>query len=393
MASKTIDDRTGPRGPGKDSHACILSLAGIRKSFSGTEVLHELDLSIDRGEFVTLLGPSGCGKTTTIRIVAGLEQPDGGRVLLAGKDVTSLPPDKRRVNTVFQNYALFPHMNVFKNVAYGLKIQGVPKEEIRRRVKEILELVELPGYEERRPTELSGGQRQRVAIARALVLRPEILLLDEPLGALDLQLRRQMQRELKAIQSRLGITFIYITHDQEEALNMSDRIVVMREGRIEQSGTPAAIYERPATRFAATFIGESNILDGTVGETAGGACVFRTAGGACLFAAPTADRLPDDPGLCIRPDDIKLTRELVEGFGLAGVITDQQYTGSILRTAVRLGDGTVIKANRHGRLRHQMETGETVQVSWNPAHAALIGGYKDEELPPARSCGEAEVLS
>lgn len=372
----------------------ILSLEHIRKSFGDAAVLHGLNLSIRRGEFVTLLGPSGCGKTTTIRIIAGLERPDGGRVILSGADVTALPPDKRKVNTVFQNYALFPHMNVYKNIAYGLKILGIKKEEIRKRVGEILELVELPGFENRRPSELSGGQRQRVAIARALVLNPEILLLDEPLGALDLQLRRQMQRELKAIQSRLGITFIYITHDQEEALNMSDRIVVMREGRIEQAGAPAAIYERPATRFAASFIGESNILDGKLGEIQGGAAVFETADGVCLCAAPTADTLPTDSALSVRPDDIRLTREPPAGFTLSGVITDQQYTGSLLRTAVRLGDGAVVKANRHGRLRNQMETGETVYVSWNPAHAALIGGYKEEEPAScSASCGEAEEIA
>ena len=372
----------------------ILSLEHIRKSFGGEAVLHDLNLSIRQGEFVTLLGPSGCGKTTTIRIIAGLERPDGGRVILSGADVTALPPDRRRVNTVFQNYALFPHMNVYKNIAYGLKILGVKKEEIRRRVMEILELVELPGFENRRPAELSGGQRQRVAIARALVLNPEILLLDEPLGALDLQLRRQMQRELKAIQSRLGITFIYITHDQEEALNMSDRIVVMREGRIEQAGSPAAIYERPATRFAASFIGESNILDGGLGEIQGDAAAFETPAGVCLCAAPTADPLPADQALSVRPDDICVTREPPAGFTLSGVITDQQYTGSLLRTVVRLDDGTSVKANRHGRLRNQMETGERVYISWNPAHAALIGGYREEE-PAARpaSCGEAEEIA
>ncbi len=370
----------------------ILSLSQIRKSFSDTEVLHGLDLEIGRGEFVTLLGPSGCGKTTTIRIVAGLERPDSGRVILNGKDVTDLPPDKRRVNTVFQNYALFPHMNVYKNIAYGLKIQGVDKEEIRRRVKEMLELVELPGFENRRPAELSGGQRQRVAIARALVLQPEILLLDEPLGALDLQLRRQMQRELKSIQSRLGITFIYITHDQEEALNMSDRIVVMREGYIEQAGTPAGIYEHPATRFAASFIGESNILDGRLGEREGEASVFETAAGRCLCAAPTAKTLPADTALSVRPDDIQLTKEPPAGFTLSGVIEDQQYTGSLLRTTLRLTDGTVIKSNRHGRLLGQMETGQQVYVSWNPAHAAVIGGYAPAEKEDSRTvCGEAEA--
>ena len=369
----------------------ILSLEHISKSFGTADVLADLSLSIRKGEFVTLLGPSGCGKTTTIRIIAGLERPDGGRVILSGEDVTHLPPDKRQVNTVFQNYALFPHMNVYKNIAYGLKIQGLSKEEIRRQVREMLELVELPGFEGRRPGELSGGQRQRVAIARALVLRPKVLLLDEPLGALDLQLRRQMQRELKAIQSRLGITFIYITHDQEEALNMSDRIIVMREGKIEQIGTPAAIYERPATRFAASFIGESNILDCRIQEIREGLAVLSIGDGLALCPAPTADTLPEPLALSIRPDDLELTREPVQGFTLTGRVTDQQYTGSLLRTTVALSDGTTVKANRHGRLRDQLRAGDAVYVSWKPAHGAIIGGYVGDQPAARSSCGEAEA--
>ena len=217
-----------------------------------------------KGEFVTLLGSSGCGKTTTLRIIAGLEQPDSGQVFLDGKDVTSLEPNQRNVNTVFQNYALFPHMNVADNIGYGLKLKKTPKAEISRRVKEMLELVQLPGFERRKPSELSGGQRQRVAIARALVNNPEVLLLDEPLGALDLQLRRAMQQELKRLQKKLGITFIYITHDQEEAINMSDTIAVMNHGRFEQIGTPDEIYNHPKTSYVATFVGNANILTGIV---------------------------------------------------------------------------------------------------------------------------------
>ncbi|MFQ8690502.1 MAG: ABC transporter ATP-binding protein, partial [Blautia sp.] len=242
----------------------LLEIRDIKKQFDGTEVLEGINLSIERGEFITFLGPSGCGKTTTLRIIAGLETPDGGQVLLEGQDVTKLDPNRRDVNTVFQNYALFPHMNVADNVGYGLKIRKVPKEEIRRRVEEMLTLVQLEGFEKRKPSELSGGQKQRVAIARALINRPKVLLLDEPLGALDLQLRRTMQLELKKLQKRLGITFIYITHDQEEAINMSDRIVVMNKGVFEQIGTPDEIYNHPETSYVATFVGSANIKKGRV---------------------------------------------------------------------------------------------------------------------------------
>ena len=240
-----------------------LELKEIKKSFTeGEAVLDNISLEISKGEFITLLGSSGCGKTTTLRIIAGLEQPDAGSVWLDGREVTGLEPNQRDVNTVFQNYALFPHMNVAENIGYGLKLKKVPKSEIRKKVSRMLELVQLEGYEKRKPSELSGGQKQRVAIARALVNNPKILLLDEPLGALDLQLRRAMQIELKHLQKKLGITFIYITHDQEEAINMSDRIAVMRDGRIEQIGTPDEIYNHPKTSYVATFVGNANILHG-----------------------------------------------------------------------------------------------------------------------------------
>ena len=237
----------------------ILELKGIKKSFDTTDVLKGIDLQVEEGEFITILGSSGCGKTTTIRIIAGLEEADEGTVFLNGQEVTGLEPNERDVNTVFQNYALFPHMTVEGNVGYGLKIKNVPKAEIKKRVEEVLRLVQLEEYGKRKPSELSGGQKQRVAIARAIVNDPKILLLDEPLGALDLQLRRQMQVELKHLQQSLHITFIYITHDQEEAAAMSDRIVVMNEGRIEQIGTPKEIYESPATEYVAKFIENSKL--------------------------------------------------------------------------------------------------------------------------------------
>ena len=242
----------------------LIDLKDISKDFDGTTVLNHINLYVRKKEFITLLGPSGCGKTTTLRIIGGFEYPTTGEVYFEGQNITDLPPYKRRVNTVFQKYALFPHLNVQDNIAFGLKIAKVPKDEIRRRVDRMLDLVNLSGYGKRRVDQLSGGQQQRIAIARALVNEPEVLLLDEPLGALDLKLRKEMQLELKSMQQRLGITFIYVTHDQEEALTMSDTVVVMNDGRILQIGDPKRIYDEPANAFVADFIGESNILRGTM---------------------------------------------------------------------------------------------------------------------------------
>ena len=242
----------------------LIDLKGISKEYDGVKVLKDINLYIRRKEFVTLLGPSGCGKTTTLRIIGGFETASEGTLLFEGKDIGHLPPYKRRVNTVFQKYALFPHLNVYDNIAFGLKLKKVPKAEIAKRVEAMLELVNLKGYGKRHVDALSGGQQQRVAIARSLVNEPEVLLLDEPLGALDLKLRKEMQLELKAMQQRLGITFIYVTHDQEEALTMSDTVVVMKDGTIQQIGDPKSIYDEPANAFVADFIGESNILRGTM---------------------------------------------------------------------------------------------------------------------------------
>jgi len=351
----------------------VLTLDHIQKSFGGVSALKGVSLDVKEGEFVTFLGPSGCGKTTTLRIIGGFEQPDSGKVILNGTDVTNFPPNKRMVNTVFQNYALFPHFTVEKNIGYGLKIQGVNKSEISARVKEALELVQLTEYGKRMPSQLSGGQRQRVAIARAVINHPHVLLLDEPLGALDLQLRRQMQNELKSLQKRLGITFIYITHDQEEALFLSDRIVVMNSGQFEQIDTPLKIYEQPKTRFAAQFIGMSNLIDTTLSKLgndsnaeldyAGGKIKAQLAEHALQTGSPVS--------LSVRTERVDYGEESKFGFQLEGTIKERSYIGGTLRTILTLGEGQEIVATESGR-DSQPEIGTKVFVFWNPAHAAVI---------------------
>ncbi len=282
----------------------IIKLENISKSFGEEDILENFSVEIARHEFVTILGPSGCGKTTTLRLIGGFELPDSGRILFDGEDITSLPPYKRRLNTVFQKYALFPHMNVFDNVAFGLSIKKVDKKIIKEKVSDVLKLVNLKGFENRNISSLSGGQQQRIAIARALVNEPEVLLLDEPLGALDLKLRQEMQLELKKIQTKLGITFIYVTHDQEEALTMSDEIIVMNDGQIQQKGTPVDIYNEPKNAFVAGFIGESNIIDGIMKKD----LLVQFAGQdfVCLDSGFDKNELVD---VVIRPEDIKFDKE------------------------------------------------------------------------------------
>ena len=247
----------------------IVELEGVNKIYGKNHVVKDLELKVKEGEFLTLLGSSGCGKTTTLRMIAGFEEPSSGSIKVEGESIESKEPFERDVNTVFQSYALFPHKTIFDNIAYGLKMKKVPKNEIKKRVMEMMELVQLEGFEKRYPSQLSGGQKQRVAIARALINRPKVLLLDEPLGALDLKLRKQMQLELKRLQRKLNITFIYVTHDQEEALTMSDRIAIMHDGVLDQLGTPTEIYEKPETKFVATFIGETNTFDGAISNIDG----------------------------------------------------------------------------------------------------------------------------
>ncbi len=324
----------------------ILQLRQIRKSFDNTEVLKGIDLEVAQGEFITLLGASGCGKTTTLRIIAGLELPDAGQVILEGQDITNREPNKRDVNTVFQNYALFPHMNVSDNVGYGLKIRKVPKAEIERKVEQALRLVQLEEYGKRMPDQLSGGQKQRIAIARAVINEPKVLLLDEPLGALDLKLRRQMQLELKRLQKQLGITFIYITHDQEEAINMSDRIGVMHEGILEQLGTPNEVYYQPQTSYVADFVGNANILHKN-GET---------------FAIRSENILMNGEAVC--------TQE--------AVVVEKSFAGGQLRILFGLPDGQTITASRYG-IDNDLQPGQKVKIGWNAKDAVkVIDNDKDE---------------
>ncbi|MGI6705721.1 MAG: spermidine/putrescine ABC transporter ATP-binding protein [Clostridia bacterium] len=298
----------------------IIELANVSKEFDGTEVLKNINLYIRRNEFLTLLGPSGCGKTTTLRIIGGFETPTTGEVMFEGQNITDLPPYKRRVNTVFQRYALFPHMNIAENIAFGLRIKKIPKDATEEKVDNILKLVNLSGYQNRSVDSLSGGQQQRVAIARALVNEPEVLLLDEPLGALDLKLRKDMQIELKNMQKKLGITFVYVTHDQEEALTMSDTIVVMRDGMIQQIGSPEDIYNEPKNAFVADFIGESNIVDGVMLED----FLVQFAG----HQFPCVDKgfqRNENVDVVIRPEDIKIVTP--EGDLLKGTVISVTFKG------------------------------------------------------------------
>ena len=406
-----------------------LELKEIKKSFTeGEAVLDNISLVISKGEFITLLGSSGCGKTTTLRIIAGLEQPDAGSVWLDGREVTGLEPNQRDVNTVFQNYALFPHMNVAENIGYGLKLKKVPKNEIKKKVSQMLELVQLEGYEKRKPSELSGGQKQRVAIARALVNNPKVLLLDEPLGALDLQLRRAMQIELKHLQKKLGITFIYITHDQEEAINMSDRIAVMKDGRIEQIGTPDEIYNHPKTSYVATFVGNANILHGVVERVQGYNAVVKIGNDRVIVNPGTNQQNTEkDSGrqmqneettvereqntearqylaagekvtLAVRSENILLQEGTITGdadtdnrdavdisvaddildthntnsiSGLQAPVTEKNFAGGQLRVTLKLSDGTELIASRYG-IDASVAEGQTVRCSFLPTDAVLV---------------------
>lgn len=344
----------------------LLSLRDVGKGYDGRAAVDRLSLDIRDGEFLTLLGPSGCGKTTLLRLIAGFERPDSGSIALAGTDITALPPEQRPLNTVFQNYALFPHLNVFDNVAYGLRREGRPKGEIAARVAAALAMVELGEFARRKPHQLSGGQQQRVAIARAVVKRPRLLLLDEPLSALDYQLRRAMRSELKRLQRDLGIAFLFVTHDQEEALAMSDRIAVLRDGAVQQLGTPREIYERPANLFTARFVGETNLFPARVVALHGDRvlCDIRGLRRACQRPDfPVA--VGQDLHLLLRPEDLRvLAPDAAQGF--PGSLVERSYRGSTLEIRIRLDDGQqVLVSCAADAPEVAREVGESVTVGWS----------------------------
>ncbi len=368
-----------------------IRISRVSKRFHEVAAVDDLSLDIERGEFFSMLGPSGCGKTTTLRMIAGFEEVSEGTIRLGDQDVTNIPPFRRDVNTVFQNYALFPHLNVYENVAFGLRRKKIADADIKRRVGEFLALVELPGYERRKTSQLSGGQQQRVALARALINRPRVLLLDEPLGALDLKLRKQMQIELKRIQTEVGITFVYVTHDQEEAMTMSDRIAVMRAGKIEQLGSAEELYERPATDFVSGFLGVSNLLPGTVKSASGDVLNVELDDGRTVRA--TVSGATPSTGahvrVGVRPEKLKLSA-LADGDAadassdtnsIEGSIIDASYVGVSTQYIVRLADGKdVIVYHQNldtSGVGERHSDGQRVRLTWLPKHTFVITDRAD----------------
>jgi spermidine/putrescine transport system ATP-binding protein len=374
-------------------------LENVTKTFGEFTAVDDLSLDVKHGEFFSLLGPSGCGKTTTLRMIGGFEDVTAGSIFLGDREVTDLPPFVRPVNTVFQNYALFPHLDVFENIAFGLRRRRTPVGEIRHQVAAMLDLVDLPGYERRKPNQLSGGQQQRVALARALVNNPDVLLLDEPLGALDLKLRKQMQVELKRIQSEIGITFIFVTHDQEEAMTMSDRIAVMRNGRIEQLGQPEELYERPRTQFVAGFLGVSNLLDGEVAGRSGEYVEIRLADGTVVRAPAAATNDATSVRVGVRPEKLRV---LPRGAGsesgggesnaLEGTVLDASYIGVSTQYLVQTADGhklTVYAQNLEiGGAGEAIADGEAVRLAWKPQHTFVIDRADGDDASAEREENE-----
>lgn len=363
----------------------VIEIDHVVKTFGEFVAVEDAHFSIAQGEFFSMLGPSGCGKTTTLRMIAGFEQPTSGAIRLDGVDVSRIPPNKRDVNTVFQQYALFPHMNVYDNVAFGPRSRKASKAEIARRVPELLEIVRLADFANRRPAQLSGGQQQRVALARALVNLPKALLLDEPLGALDLKLRHAMQFELKRIQREVGITFVYVTHDQEEALTMSDRIAVMSEGRVEQIGSPTEIYDSPATVFVAGFIGQANLWPGAVTSRGTDMADITALGGASLSGRCHSDdlRAGSEGVLMVRPERVMIsTTEAGAGpQGVRGTVADLTFQGPIVRLVLHAGDGTPMIANIDpDHDLPMLRPGDTVWASWNASAASVLPASPDHPL-------------
>ena len=358
-----------------------LVLRDVSKSFGSVRAVDAVSVAVQRGEFFSLLGPSGCGKTTTLRLVAGFEIPDGGTIELAGEDITHRPPDKRRVNTVFQHYALFPHLTVEDNVAYGLRQERIGRDALASRLESALTTVRLQELRRRYPRELSGGQQQRVALARALIKEPTVLLLDEPLAALDLKLRHAMQQELKKLQERVGITFVYVTHDQQEALTLSDRIGVMNGGRILQEGSPQDIYERPTTRFVADFIGQTNFLGGEVEATGAPILVREDATGTLLrCASAVAVRPGERVSVAIRPERIHAVAGERPANVLEGRVVGATYLGDAVQFQVRVGDGelTVQRPNAGEGTATHWSVGDVVQVGWDEDSALVL--IDDQEV-------------
>ncbi|WP_415931397.1 ABC transporter ATP-binding protein [Zhenpiania hominis] len=353
----------------------IVSLKKVNKFFGSNHVIKDMDLDINEGEFLTLLGPSGCGKTTILRMIAGFEDATNGVIEVQGERVEEKEAYERDVNTVFQSYALFPHMTVYDNIAYGLTVKKVPKDQIRERVKEMLELVQLMGFEGRKPDMMSGGQKQRVAIARALINNPKVLLLDEPLGALDLQLRKQMQIELKRLQKLLNITFVYVTHDQEEAMTMSDRIAVMNAGVIEHLASPSEIYNEPKTRFVANFIGESNIFTGEVKKLEDHIAEIKVEQGDVKMELSGFEQ-GEQIHVCVRPEVMKYSKTPVDGFSLEGTVKNVIFVGAQYRTLVTMDNGYDVKINR---VKHdnELKEGDRIYLYWDLEDAT---GIKAQEV-------------
>jgi spermidine/putrescine transport system ATP-binding protein len=391
----SAEDRDPQAETARSSAQPSVHLAGVTKAFGDLVAVDDLDLEVAQGRFFTLLGPSGCGKTTTLRIVAGFEEPTEGQILIAGQDVSGMPPHRRPTNTVFQSYALFPHLSVRDNVAFGLRRKKVSKGEIDRRVREELERVGLAAEINRRPNQLSGGMQQRVALARALVNLPKVLLLDEPLGALDLKLRKGLQIELKRIQREVGITFIYVTHDQEEALTMSDRIAVMNRGRVEQIGSPEDVYERPSTTFVAGFIGVSNLMPGTVSTVNGDRLRMRLDTGAELEAPTEGDRIAAGERVyaVVRPEKLRIESardSRANGHpSVEGVVEASVFLGTSTQIVVRLADEvrmTVLVPNADEAERARLPGGGVpVRLSWAPEHIHVVRESEDGAAPVTES--------
>ena len=365
-----------PRAEEQTGRGVAVRLSGITKRFGDFVAVDDLNLDIHEGEFFSLLGPSGCGKTTTLRMIAGFEEPTHGEISVSGEEVQGVPPYRRPVNTVFQSYAIFPHLNVFDNVAFGLRRAKVPKNEVASRVADACEMVQLAGFEKRKPGMLSGGQQQRVALARALVNRPKVLLLDEPLGALDLKLRKEMQLELKSLQEEVGITFVYVTHDQEEALAMSDRIAVMNEGRVQQLAGPTTLYETPANRFVAGFIGQTNVFSGTVEAADGERTTLRTGEGLRVEAVAREGGHPgegEEVHAAVRPEKVRFG-----GSGdnvSAAEVKQVVYLGASTQYIVELeGGGRLVLYQQNAFDAAGPSEGDGVSVAWDAQNCLLLGG-------------------